>query len=421
MSDARAGLYNYAYARVDVKKILDHYRLDYKVRGSEMWMCCPFHAEEDPSFVINKDNKFFTCWGCHEHGNIFSFVKKLDTLSSSSEVSYFDSVMKCCKICNVDVNDDLVSDYVSEMDDDISDIMELYTDTDDYEQAQEIFVDTALFKFYRKRNNYFLRRGFKQETLDYLEMGFLAGDSKDPMNNRCVFPIRNINGELIGWTGRTILSDVNPKWFHAPPRKFKKQYCLYNIDKAIGYVYDLGSINVVESVANVARLIESGRFNTVATLGAGISKFQFDMLASCASKIVFWYDWDNGGFEGIKLALSYTSDYDSIFIAITDYGKDSDGWALDIGDVDNTAIDNTKIISVPEFMVFMERRFVSVMQASFDRDTKLVLPDGSEIVCTNELKDNADIPQLLPEDVVFIQSVDSLFGVKKISVYTGAY
>lgn len=410
-----SGLYAYAYNKVDVAKVLNSYHFDYTRKGDELWMCCPFHMEDDPSFEINTEKKVFMCWGCHEHGNIFSLVRKLDTIKRSVDVSYYESVLKCCNICGIELDKDTISEYESDLEDDISDLFDI--DTNKSDDVQEVFVETALSKFYRKKNDYFAKRGFSQETLTYLEMGFLTGDNKDPMNNRCVFPIRNIEGKLIGWTGRTILSNVEPKWFHAPAGKFKKQFSLYNIDKAISFVYDTGEINVVESVANAARLIESGRNNTVATLGAGISKNQFDMLTLYAHKIIFWYDWDNGGFEGIKLALSYTSDYDSVFIAVTDYGKDEDGWALDLGEVDNSAVDSTNIISAYEFLSYMERRFISTMNSSFERDTKLTLPDGSEIICTNELKENADIPQLLPEDVVFIQNIDNLFGVKKISVY----
>ena len=413
-----SGLYAYAYDKVDVAKVMDAYHFQYERRGSELWMCCPFHSEMEPSFAINEANKFFTCWGCHEHGNIFSLVQKLDTISKSSEVSYYDAVMKCCKICHIKVKDSDLEQYASELDDDISDLIEFG------EQADEtfepiVFVETALNKFKRRTHGYFRDRGFKQSTLDYLEMGFLSGDKKDPMNNRCVFPIRTVDGKLIGWTGRTVMTGVEPKWVHAPAKKFKKFYCLYNIDKAISYIQETGEINVVESVANAARMIEAGHYNTVATLGAGISRYQFELLTMYARRVVFWYDWDNGGFEGIQLALSYTMDYDSIFVAVTDYGKNDNGKSLDLGDVDNATVNKTVIITAYEFLSFMERRFVSTMNSEFERDTKMEMPDGTTFICKNKIQPDADIPQLLPEEVLFIQNIDHFFGVRKTSIYKG--
>ena len=177
-------------------------------------------------------------------------------------------------------------------------------------------------------------KGYPKDILEYLEMGFCFGDAKDSMNNRCVFPVRNEFGKLVGWTGRAILSDAKIKWFHAPPKRFQKSLNLYNIDKALPHIYEQGCVNVVESVGNTIRMLESGRYNTVATLGSTISVEQCNMLMSYGVDIVFWYDWDKGGFEGINLALDYITNYDILSVAITDYGvNERTGKSLDLGDV----------------------------------------------------------------------------------------
>lgn len=408
------GFYDYAFSKVDVKKIIDSYRIECEPRGSELWACCPFHSEAEPSFHISTDKKVYKCWGCGASGNIFSFVRNLDTVSTSKEVSYRDAVLKCCRICGIKVSAKDISDYEEELPDEQEITMVKAVD-EDYQPP--IFQETAIKKYYRRTHSYFINRGFKKSTLDYLEMGFMSGDTKDAMNNRCVFPIRTIDGELIGWTGRIVIQGVDPKWKHAPAKEFKKYYCLYNIDKAIGYIDKSGEVNVVESVANLARMIEADKYNTVATLGAGISKFQFDSLEKYANRIVFWYDWDHGGFEGLKLALSYADDWDNIFVAVTDYGVGDNGKPLDLGDVKISDVLSTRIITAYAFMAYMERRFVFDMADTFDKDTQIELPDGTKVICTNKLKKDSDIPQLLPDDVIFIKTVDELFGVRKISLY----
>lgn len=409
-------LYNYVFSQIDVKKIVEHYKLEYQYRNSEFWINCPFHNETQPSFSINGEKKMFRCWGCQEQGNIFQFIQKMELLVHSRELSYYDAVIISSEVCGIHVSKNKLKQYVDSYSDDVSDIIGIHEGAETEEQ--EVFLDTAISKYRRRTHGYFISRGFKKETLEYLEMGFLSGDTKDPMNNRCVFPVRNVKGELIGWTGRTILKDTNTeKWYHAPKKKFKKTFCLYNIDKALPYITEAGEVHVVESVANLMRLLESGRYNVVATLGAGISRHQMDLLLFYANRITFWYDWDRGGFDGIKLALSYISDYDSIYVAITDYGLNEQGKSKDLGDVKNQDVESTKIISSFDFIKYMERRFVASMDANFEKDTKLQLPDGKNVICTNKLKRNSDVPQLLPEDVLFIQYIDSLFGVAKMTLY----
>lgn len=414
-----ANIYDYLMDKVDVQKMLDHYNFDYELRKDTYWLCCPFHSETEPSFTINADRKIFHCWGCKKKGNIINFVKEVELLSNSNELTYYESAKKLSKICNVRLN----LTYKEELEveqkgaDDITDIITTDIQSEVIPQ-QETFMESAIKKFYVKKNNYMIDKGYPKEILDYLEMGFFTGDAKNPMNNRCVFPVRNEYGKLVGWTGRSILKDSKVKWFHAPPNRFQKSLTLYNIDKALEHILLKQEVNVVESVGNLIRMLQSDRYNTVATLGSTISKEQCMMLLSYDVKIIFWYDWDSGGFDGLNLAMSYIQDYDKLFVAITDYGINEQTQKMnDIGDVDVDTVNKTKIVSIYEYINIMKGRFVKTMNDTFEKDTKLKLSDGTEVLCTNKLNTKLEIPQLLPEDVSFLKQLDLYFGVKELSFY----
>lgn len=410
-----SNLYDYIISKSDVETVLDKYNLDYEVKGDTAWLCCPFHNEKTPSFAFNLERKIYKCWGCKVSGNIISFIKEYELLNNSDELSYYNASRHLAKICNIPIN--LTRKEKEQMTlDEMNDISSLfeYDVSDKKSDKQETFLDTAIKKYYYRTSNYMQNKGYSKEVLDYLEMGFCL-DKKDVMNNRCVFPVRDIKGNLVGWTGRTVIKGVQPKWSHAPAKRFKKALNLYNVDKAYSHILKKGSVNVVESVGNTIGLLQSGRYNTVATLGSTISKEQCAMLQEFGVKIVFWYDWDTGGFEGINLALGYIKDYSNLYIALTDYGCNDDGKAKDIGDVSVNEINSTIILSVNEYLILYNRRFISTMPDEITTNTKIKLPDGNVVLLCKNIDLNLDMPQLITEDVIFFKELDNMFKINKFA------
>ena len=55
--------------------------LPLRQKGQDFWACCPFHSEKTPSFAISAPKQFYYCYGCHESGNVFKFVMKMENLS----------------------------------------------------------------------------------------------------------------------------------------------------------------------------------------------------------------------------------------------------------------------------------------------------------------------------------------------------
>ena len=71
-------------ARTDIISLIGEYtRLER--RGSDWWGCCPFHNEKTPSFHVVPDKRMYHCFGCGNHGDIFSFVIKKETKNSIIE------------------------------------------------------------------------------------------------------------------------------------------------------------------------------------------------------------------------------------------------------------------------------------------------------------------------------------------------
>lgn len=64
--------------RINLADLISEYGIDIKRVGSSVKACCPFHNEKTPSFHINTAKGFYKCFGCGEHGDIFTFVQKYE-------------------------------------------------------------------------------------------------------------------------------------------------------------------------------------------------------------------------------------------------------------------------------------------------------------------------------------------------------
>lgn len=64
----------------DMVEIISGY-VPLKKKGQNYWGCCPFHGEKTPSFSVNPGKSMFYCFGCHEGGDIFKFIMKIENCS----------------------------------------------------------------------------------------------------------------------------------------------------------------------------------------------------------------------------------------------------------------------------------------------------------------------------------------------------
>jgi 5S rRNA maturation endonuclease (ribonuclease M5) len=165
------------------------------------------------------------------------------------------------------------------------------------------------------------KRGISKETCKYLGCGYLSG-YKGTINERIVFQVRGVEkrgGQLapvilshIGRTVDDVRADVEGRWHHFA--HFKKHLELYNVDKILldprarEQVQRTGRLIIVEGCFDVAKLVEAGIYNVVATFGAHLSEEQARRVKLIAERLgvqetILWYDKDTAGREGAKKAL----------------------------------------------------------------------------------------------------------------------
>ena len=157
---------------------------------------------------------------------------------------------------------------------------------------QETFPNTLLARLGNDLR-YAVNRGFDYDVLRHMGCGI---SRYGVMNQRLVFPVKNIKGDIVGFSGRAIKDEEgSPKWRHS---RFKKGINLLNIDlcKEAMRTWDISTVILSEGPWDVAKLCQAGFWNSMATMGASVSKGQLEILKRMGVlKVILFMDNDSGG------------------------------------------------------------------------------------------------------------------------------
>ena len=159
------------------------------------------------------------------------------------------------------------------------------------------------FRYLDYTHPYFAERGLSEETIEYFGIGFHGG--KGIMANRVVIPIHNAAGELVAYVGRWPGDppEDTPKYL-LPPR-FHKQLEIFNLHR----VPATKLVVLVEGYFDVMHLHQCGWPNTVATMGASISKRQVELIAAKYQGVHILFDGDETGRKAGKMVAADLSEH----------------------------------------------------------------------------------------------------------------
>ncbi len=279
---------------------------------------CPFHDDKDPSLSISKERQIFKCFVCNTGGNAIGFVQKY------LGISYQEAVRRVAEIVGFNderlekEKDEIKIDVVKQpLFDTINDLQSLYQyclNTSDGKNAQEYLqkrnIDKNQIKKYgigyafddgAKTIEYLQKKG---HTLDKIkDIGIVSANSNSDANaGRLIFPLKDKNGQVVGFSARKIDSrdTESPKYVNSPDTKiFKKSLILYNYDNAKNTARRDGYIYVLEGFMDVLALDKAGIQSAVALMGTSLSLEQIELLRRLNCEIRLCLDGDNPGQKGM--------------------------------------------------------------------------------------------------------------------------
>jgi len=308
-------------ARTDIVTLIEP-RVSLKKSGTNYSACCPFHNEKTPSFVIFSRNQNFHCFGCGAHGDAITFLRQIDGMG------YVEAIETLASRAGLPMPEDSES------------------------QKQERGQRQGLLKatqeaslFYQKswKNNefaaiasdYLKNRGLQGQTAKHYQMGVAptgrdglykslektfslptllnaglvlqedSGSVRDRFRARVIFPIRDKRGQVLGFGGRTLQKDGQPKYLNSPETPlFHKGHELYGLYEALLQPLPKSGLIVVEGYMDVVMLYQHGIPNVVASLGTACTREQIKKLFKLTPHITFCFDGDNAGKKAAERALS---------------------------------------------------------------------------------------------------------------------
>ena len=323
-----------------------------KKRGQNFWGCCPFHGEKTPSFAVNPAKNMFYCFGCHEGGDIFKFIMKIENCDFIDALKllagrYGIAVPERHKTA-VEIRREKQRERIYETNATATKFFQACLLKTDYGKAALAYLRNrgisddiiASFSIGYALNSYTAllsnlgRRGFKGEEL--IAAGLVAeGREKqlyDKFRNRVMIPIKDPKGKIVGFGGR-VLDNSTPKYLNtAETVWFNKRRLLFAMDVAYKAIRQSHQAIVVEGYMDAISLHAAGIMNVVASMGTAFATEQAKLLKRIADEVVFCYDSDSAGRRASVRAVSIArAEGLKVRIAGVPEGKDPDEYVRHYG------------------------------------------------------------------------------------------
>ena len=310
--------------RSDIVDIASSY-ITLKRNGSDYVGLCPFHREKTPSFHISSDKQLYYCFGCGSGGNIIDFVGKIENLD------FIDTVKYLAERAGITLEEETYSPDIQARHDKRERILKMNKLTakryvanlagDDAKSAREYAFSRGLNRdiirafgigfakdSWSDLVDYLRENGFKNEEI--FEAGLAAKNEKghiyDKFRNRLMFPIIDVRGNVIAFSGRA-LDDSPAKYMNSPETPvFHKGSNIFALNIAKQHSARDGLI-LVEGNMDAVSLHAFGFPNAVAGLGTALTDSQAQLIKRYAPYVYICYDSDEAGQKACEKAIEILS------------------------------------------------------------------------------------------------------------------
>jgi len=293
----------------DIVSIVSDY-IPLKMQGKNYFGVCPFHDDHSPSMSVSKERQLFKCFVCNKGGNVFTFVKDYENVSFAEAVKKVaDKVgipLDFSPVKKVDIKYQLeyeIMDFATKIFQNNLSSKEGIKAKEYLEKrniTEEIIKD---FKIgYAINDNVYLynvltKKGYNINKLD--DLGLITKDGLggyDKFINRIMIPICNLEGNVVGYTGRIFNNEDSAKYINTKETTiYKKGNILFNYHNAKNYIREEKCAVLVEGNMDAIRMYSSGVRNVLALMGTAMTKEQVEILKKLRVPIVLMLDADNAG------------------------------------------------------------------------------------------------------------------------------
>ena len=296
----------------DIVRVVSDF-VSLKGTGNTLKGLCPFHSEKTPSFTVHRDKQFFHCFGCHAGGDVFSFVMLAE------KVPFPEAVEVVAEKCGIPIpaagSEIRKSDerkQLFEIHERAAAYFQEMLSTDEAAPARLVLDKRQIKSAFVKR--FGLGYGPSSGLMNHLRLQdpvasglFIRnerGEVYDRFRRRLMFPIWNERGKTIGFGGRALMPDAQPKYLNsAESPLYSKSNVLYALHLGRNAAQKAGRLVVVEGYFDCLSLHQAGIENVVASCGTALTTQQVAMMARYVPEVVMNYDPDSAGQNAMRRSI----------------------------------------------------------------------------------------------------------------------
>jgi DNA primase len=303
--------------RVDIVDLVGRH-VSLKKAGRSFKGLCPFHHEKTPSFVVTPERGTWHCFGCGEGGNAFAFLMRHENLT------FPEAVRSLAAELGIEIPETGSGERGV-----LEGVLRANALAHEYYQ-RALFGDEG-----RGARAYLAERGLGEEEARRFGIGFApdrwegvaevlrraripgalgeraglvreraSGGHYDMLRGRVVFPIQDARGRVIGFGGRALAPEQEPKYLNTPESPaFRKREAFYGFPSALEPMRSRDRAIVVEGYFDQIALARAGMGEAIATCGTALSAEHAKGLSRRTRNVVLLFDGDEAGQRAMLRAL----------------------------------------------------------------------------------------------------------------------
>ncbi len=310
-------VFNLIKSRVSIFDVVNEYTT-LKKAGNYWKSRCPFHHEKTASFTVSPHKDIFYCFGCHEGGDVISFIAKIENCGQHEAVQF------------------LADRYNIELPKDSG-----HFEQNAHQKQQHFDICKVVASWcnlqltkHPKALKYLQKRNVDQPLIDHFTIGYFPGGLSSikqlltavknqniladdllaahiisqgktvlfsPFEDRIIFPIRDHLGRFCAFGARTYKpEDTRPKYYNSRENDFfQKGSLLFGLDTAKKAIQKAKTAFLVEGYTDCIAMVKAGYENTIATLGTACTLNHLKLLSRYTPYLYLLYDSDSAGQKAI--------------------------------------------------------------------------------------------------------------------------
>ncbi len=326
----------------DIVDVISSY-IDLVPKGKNYFGVCPFHDDHSPSMSVSREKQIYRCFTCGASGNVLTFVMNYEN------IGFVDALKKLGD--KVGIHLDIKSSQKN------SKYSEFY---DIYKLSTNFYKNNLNSPLGEEARKYLNSRKITEDMIKTFDIGLSLNDSLSKMLvkkydskklidiglsheyngkiadlflNRIMFPIKDLFGNVVAYSGRKYDNSDAPKYINTKETViFKKGNVLYNYFSALEEIRRKKEIIICEGFMEVIRLYSIGVKNVVALMGTSFTNDQLEVIKKLNVNVVLNLDNDDPGkLAAFQIGETLSKNGINPSVIVFDRYKDTDELIMNDG------------------------------------------------------------------------------------------